>query len=258
MERRQNRLLLILAMLLLCFSLPAVDQHYLSLRGDYTFLSSTIDEEDRAYSLSPAFLSSTGFAGLSLYQSGDDRAFSLRSRIVLPSWRAANGTRQIFKDGFLREEKVARHHLSAKMLHYNQGNFARHTELELMTGFRLEGEIFSDVSLYWDQSFGVYFVWTRMAHMSGKDINNFDFAFDTTFGMNVHDRLFVNLSAISETSFFVPYNMTWGFRGELLFKINDSWSLGYEESIILNDYYFNELYVTRHERSIYAIWRKRV
>ena len=258
MGRCRNRLLLVLLLLGLCLGLPAVDQHYLSLRGDYTFLSSTIDGAERACSLSPAFLSSTGFAGLSLYQSEDDRAFALRSRIVLPSRRGEGRTRQIFKDGFLREERSVRHHLSLKLMHYNQGNFARHTELEIQAGFRLEGRLFDAVSIYWDQGAGVYFLFTRMAHLPAKDIDNFDLAFDTTIGVNIRDRLFVNLSLVPETSFYVPYNMTWGLKGELLYRISDSLMVGYEESAILNDYYFNELHVTRHERTIYAIWRKKV
>ncbi len=258
MRRKFARLVAISVLLFVCLGLPAVDHHYISLRGDYTALSSTIDGEDRAYTLSPAFLSSTGFARLGLYQSGDDRAFNIKSRILLPSKREKHSTRQIFKDGFLREERKNINHMSLKLFHYNQGNFARHTELEMMFGFRLEGEIFKDVSIYCDSSAGLYFFFTRMSHMSGKDINNFDFAYDFTLGMNVKNRLFANVSIVPETDFYVPYNLTWGLRSELLVKLTDSWQVGFEDNFILNDYYFNKLYATRHERTIFLIWRRSV
>ena len=256
MQRKRNRVVLLsILALLVSFGLWADDNGYFSARGNYTFLSSTIDGADSAISFSGSYLGKNYSLGFSFYSSGDDRAISVKDRFIVPK---KESTRTVFKDGFLREERCGLFHTSLKLLQYGQGNIAKHTEAEFMVGIRLEKDRFENVSFIFDASVGIYSFETRMRNFKTGKLLHINLAYDLTLGVNVRNRLFMNVSATSETDFYIPYNTSWAFRSELLYRINDSWSLGYEDNMAFNDLYFNAVYVTRHERSIFFVWRCKV
>ncbi|MCR5732582.1 MAG: hypothetical protein K6G51_06575 [Sphaerochaetaceae bacterium] len=225
------------------------------MNGNYSFLSSTINGNYGAVTVSGAYNGKKNFLSMSFYATKEDNALSLFDRYVFTK---NENTRQVFKNGFLREEPCGLFHTNLKLQYYVQDSIASHSEAEAMIGFRFEKNKFKNVSFYLDLSGGIYTYLTGMRNYNTGNLFNFNIAYDVTLGMNVKNRFFLNLSAVSETDFYIPYVSTLGVRGELLLKLNDFLSLGFEDNLVFNDFYFNRMYVTRHERTIFFVWRKRL